>query len=173
MSFFIVISISIKKKPIYSKLLFLISYITGATDELEDVKLCNNSAESNVDNMIQLTHLHEPAILHCLEKRYEISDIYTYTGTILIAVNPFKALPIYDTRHLEMYYKFGLMKSEGCEMASALAPHVFAIADAAYRNMMLRLSMPPTVSSDSQIDDMRYVVSANQSILISGESGAG
>ena len=54
--------------------------VTDESSELEDIKLMNDPNESDVDNLINLPHLHEPAILHCLERRYHQSDIYTYTG---------------------------------------------------------------------------------------------
>ena len=107
-----------------------------------------------------MPHLHEPSILYTLEQRYNEGDIYTYTGPILIAVNPFKQLPLYTAATLEMYYNHGLAKSQGLESGLPLAPHVYAIADDAYRGMM------------SALFDRNSDV-ANQSVLISGESGAG
>ena len=90
----------------------------------------------NVDNLISLPYLHEPAILYCLQQRYSNSDIYTYTGPILIAMNPFKKVPLYTNQILEVYYNEGLPKSQGIESGNHLPPHVYAIADAAYREMM-------------------------------------
>lgn len=58
--------------------------------------LCNEDAVtkiSNLDDLTQLTHLHEPALLHALDCRFALDRIYTLTGPILIAVNPFKSLP--------------------------------------------------------------------------------
>jgi len=104
--------------------------------EVESVKLRNDPSESCVENLISLPYLHEPAILYCLQQRYEKGDIYTYTGPILIALNPFKRLPLYSDNILETYYNAGLLKSQGIENSFNLAPHVFAIADAAYRDMM-------------------------------------
>jgi myosin-5 len=79
--------------------------------ETDDIKLCNvvrdtsivasekeNSSSKKtheVDDLISLTHLHEPAILHALEMRFAHDIIYTSTGPILIAVNPFKAVSLY------------------------------------------------------------------------------
>ncbi|KAI5059574.1 hypothetical protein GOP47_0025893 [Adiantum capillus-veneris] len=98
-----------------------------------------------VDDMTKLAYLHEPGVLNNLATRYELNDIYTYTGNILIAVNPFAKLPhLYDVHMMEQYR--GAMFGE-------LSPHVFAIADTAYRAMINE--------------------SKSQSILVSGESGAG
>ncbi|KFK43939.1 hypothetical protein AALP_AA1G194000 [Arabis alpina] len=98
-----------------------------------------------VDDMTKLSYLHEPGVLQNLKTRYEINDIYTYTGNILIAVNPFQRLPhIYETDMMEEYKGTGL---------GVLSPHVFAIGDAAYRAMINE--------------------GKSNSILVSGESGAG
>ncbi|RYH12657.1 hypothetical protein EON65_37670 [archaeon] len=127
-----------------------------------------------VENLINLPYLHEPAILFCLQERYTSGDIYTYTGPILIALNPFKTLPLYSSETLEGYYNHGLLKSQGIELGAPLAPHVFAIADASYREMM-RLMHGQGFSrfSSSSNGSSASIVSADQSILISGESGAG
>ncbi|KAF2304268.1 hypothetical protein GH714_029037 [Hevea brasiliensis] len=81
-----------------------------------------------VDDMTKLTYLHEPGVLYNLERRYALNDIYTYTGSILIAVNPFTKLPhLYNVHMMEQY--------KGAPFGE-LSPHVFAVADASYRAMM-------------------------------------
>lgn len=50
----------------------------------------NDKVTGGVDDLIGLTHLHEPAILHALRLRYDADIIYTNTGPILLAINPFK-----------------------------------------------------------------------------------
>ncbi|XP_024031293.1 myosin-6 isoform X1 [Morus notabilis] len=98
-----------------------------------------------VDDMTRLAYLHEPGVLHNLKCRYDISEIYTYTGNILIAVNPFRRLPhLYDNHMMEQYKRAAF---------GELSPHPFAIADYAYRLMVNE--------------------GISQSILVSGESGAG
>ena len=77
--------------------------------------------------MIILPYLHEPAILHTLQQRYSESSIYTWTGPILLAVNPFKTLPIYTPSAVEAYATRG---------ACAMPPHIFLVADVAYRGML-------------------------------------
>ncbi|KAL8029121.1 hypothetical protein ABFX02_14G207300 [Erythranthe guttata] len=95
--------------------------------------------------MTKLSYLHEPGVLHNLARRYQLNKIYTYSGGILIAINPFQRLPdLYDAHMMEQYKGAPLGK---------LNPHVFAIADVAFRAM-------------------RYEGKSN-SILVSGESGAG
>ena len=124
------------------------------------MKLRNAVVDSEVEDLINLPYLHEPAILCCLQQRYDFGNIYTYTGPILIAVNPFKKVNLYSPQTLELYYNVGLLKAQGIENSTRLAPHVYAIADAAFRSMMSTIHANVPRSCD-------------QSILISGESGAG
>jgi myosin V len=80
-----------------------------------------------VQDMTKLSYLHEPGVLWNLKCRYMLDDIYTYTGTILIAVNPFAGLPhLYGPHMMDQY--------RGVDLGE-LSPHVYAIADAAYRQM--------------------------------------
>ena len=103
---------------------------------MPDLKLRNHEDVSLVADLITLPHLHEPAILHSLSERFDQGDIYTFTGPILIAVNPFKNLPLYTDEKLMSYYEQGLLASQGLKTGAPLGPHVYAIADAAYRAMM-------------------------------------
>ena len=78
-----------------------------------------------VDDMTKLAYLNEPGVLYNLARRYELNYIYTYTGSILIAVNPFTKLPhLYNVHMMEQY--------RGAPFGQ-LSPHVFAVADASYR----------------------------------------
>ncbi|XP_048626596.1 myosin-6-like [Brassica napus] len=60
---------------------------------------------SGVDDMTRLAYLHEPGVLQNLHSRYDINEIYTYTGSILIAVNPFRRLPHLYSSHMMAQYK--------------------------------------------------------------------
>lgn len=137
--------------------------------ETDDIKLMNKPEESEAEDLITLPYLNEPSILFCLQKRYTANKIYTYTGPILIALNPFKQIQIYDQQTLETYFNFGFYKSQGLiehMLVSALPPHIFAIADNAFRSMMSIIERdPPGKTKD--------LINGSQSILISGESGAG
>ncbi|XP_051118886.1 myosin-11-like [Andrographis paniculata] len=98
-----------------------------------------------VDDMTKLSYLHEPGVLQNLATRYQLNEIYTYTGSILIAINPFQRLPhLYDAHMMQQY--------KGAPFGE-LSPHVFAIADMSYRAMVNE--------------------GKSNSILVSGESGAG
>uniref|UniRef100_A0A8C2CST4 Myosin IXb n=1 Tax=Cyprinus carpio TaxID=7962 RepID=A0A8C2CST4_CYPCA len=96
------------------------------------------------DDLCNLPELTEESILGTLRHRFHKRKIYTFARNILIAVNPFKFLPIYNPRYVKMYENQTLGKLE---------PHVFAIADAAFHKMLNK--------------------KVNQCIVISGESGSG
>lgn len=97
------------------------------------------------DDLTNLSYLNEPAILHAIRKRYSQLAIYTYSGIVLIATNPFQRVDsIYSQDVIQAYA--GKRKGE-------LEPHIFAIAEDAYRCMLRD--------------------NANQTIVVSGESGAG
>jgi len=95
-----------------------------------------------VDDLMQLSYLNEPSVLYNLQYRYNRDVIYTKAGPVLVAINPFKKVPLYGNNYIEAY------KSKSNE-----SPHVYAITDTAIREMIR--------------DEV------NQSIIISGESGAG
>ncbi|XP_075759374.1 unconventional myosin-Vb-like isoform X2 [Pelodiscus sinensis] len=100
---------------------------------------------SGENDLVALSYLHEPAVLHTLRARFlETNTIYTYCGIILVAINPYKPLPIYEEPVIYAY-------SGQC--MGDMDPHIFAVAEEAYRQMS------------------RY--SRDQSLIISGESGAG
>ncbi|XP_054661949.1 unconventional myosin-Vb-like [Grus americana] len=107
--------------------------------------LCNPDCLSDADDLVALSYLHEPAVLHSLRRRFlEANAIYTYCGIILVAINPYKPLPIYEE---EVIYAYS-----GHEMGD-MDPHIFALAEEAYKQMV------------------RF--GKNQSLIVSGESGAG
>ncbi|KAL6075618.1 Unconventional myosin-XV [Balamuthia mandrillaris] len=102
------------------------------------------SSAEGIENMIHLQTMTEETILQNLKVRYNDKKIYTYTGSILVSVNPYEELPIYTTEVARSYIN---------QPMGEMPPHVFAIADEAYRCMLRDGS--------------------NQSVIISGESGAG
>nr|KAJ0228604.1 hypothetical protein LSAT_V11C100029560 [Lactuca sativa] len=112
------------------------------------------ASECGVDDMTKLAYLHEPGVLQNLKSRFDMNEIYTYTGNILIAVNPFQRLPHY-------YEKEVMKKYKGVNLGD-LNPHPYAIADAAYRHFFFLLILMQMVNEG-----------ISQSILVSGESGAG
>uniref|UniRef100_A0A3Q2QRR2 Myosin-1B-like n=1 Tax=Fundulus heteroclitus TaxID=8078 RepID=A0A3Q2QRR2_FUNHE len=97
-----------------------------------------------IEDMVMMTHLHEPAVLFNLKERYAAWMIYTYSGLFCVTVNPYKWLPVYNPEVVRAYR--GKKRME-------VPPHIFALSDNAYQFML----------TDR----------VNQSILITGESGAG
>ncbi|XP_026557897.1 myosin-3-like [Pseudonaja textilis] len=114
------------------------------TAKAEDVYSMNPPKFDRIEDMAMLTHLHEPAVLYNLKERYSSWMIYTYSGLFCVTVNPYKWLPVYNTEVVSGYR--GKKRSEA-------PPHIFSISDNAYQFML----------TDRE----------NQSILITGESGAG
>ncbi|CAI8034560.1 Myosin-10 [Geodia barretti] len=110
----------------------------------DDVQKMNPPKFDKVEDMAELSFLNEASVLHNLTSRYYSGLIYTYSGLFCVVVNPYKWLPIYTEKVIDMYK--GKKRHE-------MPPHVYATADQAYRNMLL----------DRE----------NQSILCTGESGAG
>ncbi|XP_019460646.1 PREDICTED: myosin-1-like [Lupinus angustifolius] len=108
----------------------------------ESLVQANPDILDGVDDLMQLSYLNEPSVLYNLHYRYCQNMIYTKAGPVLVAINPFKTVPLYGNDYIEAY------KRKAIE-----SPHVYAIADTAIREMIR--------------DEV------NQSIIISGESGAG
>lgn len=80
-----------------------------------------------IENMVKLNDLNEASILHNLRIRFKKNVIYTAVGAILVSVNPFKLLPIYTPEVMDKYKEKG---------SRDLPPHVFGVADDAYRSML-------------------------------------
>uniref|UniRef100_A0A673MQW1 Osteoclast-stimulating factor 1 n=1 Tax=Sinocyclocheilus rhinocerous TaxID=307959 RepID=A0A673MQW1_9TELE len=104
----------------------------------------HNVKQSGVDDMVLLSKINEDAIVENLKKRYMDDFIFTYIGPVLISVNPFKQMPYFGEKEIELYQ--GAAQYEN-------PPHIYALADNMYRNMMIERE--------------------NQCVIISGESGAG
>ena len=110
----------------------------------KDIKFCyrNPTALEGSEDFLNLPHLDEPNILHSLRVRYSAGEVYSYTGPILIAVNPWQ-----NVDHL---YKISIMESYQTHRATA--PHIWDVATKAY---------------DALVSKRK-----GQCILIAGESGA-
>ena len=90
--------------------------------------------EPDVEDLVHLPHLHEAAILDSLRHRYAEDHIYTYNGPILIAVNPFKKLDCYDIPTFQKHETERRLN----------LPHVFGVAERAYRNLVERGRTKPS-----------------------------
>uniref|UniRef100_A0A4W5M887 Myosin VIIAa n=1 Tax=Hucho hucho TaxID=62062 RepID=A0A4W5M887_9TELE len=109
-----------------------------------NIKPMHPTSIHGVDDMIRLGDLNEAGILRNLLIRYIEHLIYTYTGSILVAVNPYQVLPIYTADQIRLYTN---------KKIGEMPPHIFAIADNCYFNMQRN--------------------NRDQCCIISGESGAG
>lgn len=107
-------------------------------------KRANQRPVNVPDDLATMQTLNADIIVQQLEQRYQHGIIYTYIGDIMMAVNPFKPLPIYNEQFQEQYTNMN---------KGALPPHIFGVADQSFHSM-LHLQM-------------------NQCIVISGESGSG
>ncbi|XP_050185813.1 unconventional myosin-Vb [Myiozetetes cayanensis] len=107
--------------------------------------LCNPDILVRENDLTALSYLHEPAVLHNLKVRFlESNFVYTYCGIVLVAINPYEELPIYEDDAIYAYSDQNM---------GDMDPHIFAVAEKAYKQM----------ARDEK----------NQSIIVSGESGAG
>ncbi|XP_037095724.1 unconventional myosin-Ib isoform X8 [Syngnathus acus] len=97
-----------------------------------------------VGDMVLLEPLSEDSFLENLKKRFDHNEIYTYIGSVVISMNPYRSLPIYSPEKVEEYRNRNFYE---------LSPHIYALADEAYRSLR-----------DQDKD---------QCILITGESGSG
>ena len=89
-----------KKENVFTRELDTKDEETGAVKfkgvELANTPLSEEERAAGADNdLITLPHLHEPAILHAVSERFKHGSIYTWTGPVIIAVNPFQRLPLY------------------------------------------------------------------------------
>ncbi|KAK0651973.1 putative myosin MYO2 [Cercophora newfieldiana] len=121
---------------------------------LEDLQSGNSSALPPLmnptmleasDDLTNLSHLNEPAVLQAIRLRYAQKEIYTYSGIVLIATNPFA--------RVDSLYVPGMVQVYAGKQRATQAPHLFAIAEEAFMDML----------RDGK----------NQTIVVSGESGAG
>ncbi|KAH6686139.1 myosin-2 [Plectosphaerella plurivora] len=97
------------------------------------------------DDLTNLSHLNEPAVLQAIRLRYAQKEIYTYSGIVLIATNPFA--------RVDSLYVPGMVQVYAGRQRATQAPHLFAIAEEAFMDMLRS--------------------GKNQTIVVSGESGAG
>jgi myosin heavy subunit len=138
---------------------FLMGVVDSSDGEMRQVKQKGSGTQhklrkedlfgANPDGLVtpdntMLIHLSEPTILENVQQRFKAKEIYTLTGTILLAMNPFQQLPIYTDEKKADY--------KGKRMGQA-PPHVYAVSECAYQSLAK--------------------MQKSQSVLVSGESGAG
>ena len=90
----------------------------------------NPALLDSVEDLTHLSFLNQPSILHALQQRYAAGNIYTHAGPVLIAVNPFQALPMYGPEQVQHYTGRSRL-----DVTEGYAPHVFLTADKAYKQV--------------------------------------
>ncbi|CAL8405958.1 unnamed protein product [Arctogadus glacialis] len=122
----------------------LLSSSEERTVKEDDVTPMNPPKYDKIEDMAMMTHLNEAAVLYNLAEGYSAWMIYTYSGLFCATENPYKWLPVYDQSVVNAYRGKKRMEAP---------PHIFSVSDNAVQNML----------TDRE----------NQSVLITGESGAG
>ena len=112
--------------------------------EKKKIELRDDKNIKKINNLVNLIHLNEPSILETLLYRYKNDKIYTLMGNILISINPYKNVNIYNKKIIKKYNR---------ERSNNLEAHIYSIIKEAYENLLKNKK--------------------NQSIIVSGVSGAG
>jgi myosin-7 len=124
---------------------------SGEVMKMKDAKNVTDNDDEGVDDILKLKDFSEMSLIHTLRVRYNRDEIYTLVGTILISLNPYKPIKfLYDENAVDRYHSKKQTQHQ--------SPHLFVVAEASYSALMSSLSEGKNVS---------------QSIIISGESGAG
>merc|ERR1712079_222216 len=126
-----------------TKAVVMMGHVKG-TFKSEEIGQVNPPKFEKCEDMANLTFLNDASVFYNLKVRFQAKLIYTYSGLFCIVVNPYKRYPIYTGTVVKMY--LGKRRNE-------VPPHLWAITETAYRNMLTNIK--------------------NQSMLITGESGAG
>ena len=165
----------------------LVKTSDGALHKISDstklIQLTSPQDYQGLPDVLHLPHVTEASLLHTLRVRYNRDDIYTSAGPILVSVNPYKNVTVkgeslYSEEQMMLYRKTSSSSTPHAE--DQLPPHLFKVADKAYSALIASgapelephieeedavLSMSPRPMGGRKIRD--------QSIIISGESGAG
>lgn len=148
-------------------------------------KMCEHSSgwrpEDGVPDLAMMSDITDQGININLKTRYKRDQIYTFSGSILIAVNPYRQLDIYNSNWINRYREQKLDRND---------PHIFALTESMYNNLVWQNQCPESVLQEQQTTkqenienklNQKYLKESNSSILIkfnqacviSGESGAG
>ncbi|SGZ40719.1 uncharacterized protein HGUI_02919 [Hanseniaspora guilliermondii] len=142
-----------------------VELISNGSKRIVDKILSTNASYfDDVDNLSELPNLNEPSVLNNLNKRFEKGKIYTFSGLFLVAVNPYEHKPeLYSDSVIQKYHndksitysrsEFSNLVDGSLKDKNILDPHVFAISEEAMKNL--------------------FELKKDQSILVTGESGAG
>lgn len=120
----------------------------------------------DLDDLCDMKNLHEGPLLHILRRRFFSNRIYTYVGDILISINPYALIDgLYDNPL--QFYQVKKEMRKGFRRHVKAVPHIYHIANAALKKL----------AYDDTTDGITHFTyqekSKNQTVIISGESGAG
>ena len=148
-------------------------------DSTKLVPLTSPDDYVGVSDVLHLPNVTEPSLVHTLRLRYRRDDIYTSAGPILLSINPYKMVTFGNSDSLYSEKVMMQYRNKKISFEQELAPHLFQVADRAYTALMS--SAHPSIDlayldeEDAVAAEMHTPLGAvrNQSIIISGESGAG
>lgn len=136
----------------------------------------DSSHFNDVNDLCELNYLHEAPLLFTLKKRFFQDKIYTNAGDVLISINPYKKIEgLYENYgdYLE-YNPNNSSSSSSEEKKDSIPPHVYKIAKLAILNLMKEeKEREAGLDDDADEEERRRKTCLNQSIIVSGESGAG
>ena len=165
----------------------LVKTSDGALHKISDstklIQLTSPQDYQGLPDVLHLPHVTEASLLHALRVRYNRDDIYTSAGPILVSVNPYKHITVkgeslYSEEQMMLYRKTSSSSTPHAE--DKLPPHLFKVADKAYSALIA--SGAPEIEPHIEEEDAVLSMSPrpmggrkirDQSIIISGESGAG
>lgn len=122
------------------------------------------------EDLVEMTHLHESAIVHALRARYRKNIIYTNTGAILLALNPFKHLDHLYTRDMMELYSSDFDDDDGASdrrvkgekkggTETQPSPHVYAVAERAYSSMLRSFKKRDNDDGRRRMENSPYAIS--------------
>ncbi len=123
----------------------------------------DDSHLQELDDLCDMNNLHEAPLLDVVRRRLFRNKIYTYTGDILLSLNPYETIEgLYD--HPMKYYNVGNIKEDtkqfAADIMNKLPPHIYKLSNDALKNLINN-------GTDSEYSKI------NQSVIVSGESGSG
>ena len=129
--------------------------------ELKDITPFESSHARDMPNMVHMQNLHEAPLLYLLQRRLKEGRIYTWAGDVLLALNPYA--------HVPGLYAVSPFLHSKADADAEPPPHVFSVAKRAYANLIAGIAL----SAEEQAAGAREGAHVDQSVLISGDSGAG
>jgi myosin heavy subunit len=150
------------------------------TDSTQLTALISPDDYVGIDDVLHLPQVSEGSLLHTIRTRFQRDDIYTAAGPILISLNPYRDILTRDGDNIYSEEQMLLYRSHACDFLQGKPPHLFSTADRAY-NALIESIHSSSLASHFEVDDpvllmehhMNPGTVRNQSIIISGESGAG